>query len=326
MEYSNAITPDTTVFKMVEPEFEGKRIDQFLAAAFPGYSRSFFQKSIDAGHIHINGVPASKHSILVKNQDSVQVYFPAPAPLEKPRQAVEHLSVQVIFEHEHFIIINKPAGLIVHAPLSGFQGISLVDWLVSHFHDIAGVGSSDRPGIVHRLDKDTSGIMVIARTAYGMTQLGHMFKNRSIKKTYTAVVHGHTSSTGSIDFPIDRHRTEPHKMTHMYGSGRPSLTHYETKAHYPMASVITAFPVTGRTHQIRVHCSAIGHPIVGDSVYGPSSKLISRQALHASSLSFSFEGQDYHFVAPLAADIETLIETLSGQLPQQVNFLNLENQ
>jgi 23S rRNA pseudouridine1911/1915/1917 synthase len=321
METFNAIIPNTTLTRVVTLEDDGKRIDQYLASEFPGYSRSFFQKSIDSGLVLINGLPAGKHSILVKTNDTIQIHFPAPAPLEKPRHAVDHLGVQVIYEHEHFLIINKPAGLVVHAPQREYQGITLVDWLISHFHDIATVGSADRPGIVHRLDKDTSGIMIIARTPYGLAKIGDMFKNRLIKKTYLALVQGQTPDKGSIDYPIDRHRTEPHRMTHQYGSGRPSLTHFETLAHYGHdASLIRAFPVTGRTHQIRVHCAAIGHPILGDLVYHPSPSisrpLISRQALHASTLSFSFEDQEYHFLAPLPADFELAIETLNRQHPQ----------
>jgi 23S rRNA pseudouridine1911/1915/1917 synthase len=324
MEYSHAINPDTIVYKMVSPESDGKRIDQYLAQEFPGYSRSFFQKCIDNGHIHINGIAASKHSTPVKTQDQVQVHFPGPKQTITPAKVID-IGVQVIFEHEHFLIINKPAGLIVHAPHSTFEGISLVDWLICHFNDVSSVGPVDRPGIVHRLDKDTSGIMIIARTAYGMGKIGDMFKNRRIKKTYKALVLGHPLPEGSIDYPIDRRRAEPHKMTHLYGTGRPSLTHYRVDALLADAALITASPITGRTHQIRVHCAAIGHPIIGDATYGTSSKLIERQALHASTLAFSFEGQEYQFSASLPADFVAALEALAAQQLRQGNFLSPQN-
>ncbi len=284
------------------------RIDTFLAQYFTCYSRAFFQNLVEKNHIILNNKHVKKPSISVKTGDEITVHFPALPTLESKNISDKELGVKILFEHEHFLIISKPAGLVVHAPSTQSTEITLVDWLITNFKELKTVGSNDRPGIVHRLDKDTSGIMVIPRNNYALAQFGDMFKNRTIHKKYLALVAGHPEKAGSIDYRIDRHRTEPYKMTHLYGSGREALTHYKTVEYFKETALIEASPVTGRTHQIRVHCAAINHAVIGDQLYGKKSVLIDRQALHAAEISFNFENKNYIFTAELPTDMQKLIK------------------
>lgn len=290
------------------------RLDQFIVQQFPLYSRTFFQKLIDQDLVTLNG-KKTKASMAIKPHDAVAVTFP-PARLVIPTwsaQAAEILKkmeVKVVFKHEHFLIISKPAHVMVHKPNQDHTALTLVDWLLYHFSYIADVGQPERPGIVHRLDKDTSGLMVIPTTAYAHALFGNMFKDRAISKTYMAVVEGNPPAHVTIDFPIARDPFVPVKMAVNNTSGRAALTHITTEHAGATMAVIIAKPVTGRTHQIRVHCAASGFAIVGDTVYGKKSSLITRQALHAVSLSFTFEGKHYSFTDELSADIINLITSV----------------
>lgn len=300
------IEPKTTLTFTINAHQNGQRIDAVLPELIPGYSRNFFQKLIDAQHIRVNDIVIHKSSHIVKTNDIVSVYFPESPLVLKSKEGAHDLPVSIIFEHEQFLIINKPAGLVVHAPSDQSTELTLVDWLLSHYPDIAPVGAAERAGIVHRLDKNTSGIMVVPRTNYALTQFGNMFKDRQVHKTYLAIVEGCPPEEGHIDYPIDRHRTEPTKMTHLYGSGRDALTYYNKLKQFDSYALLELKPVTGRTHQIRVHCTAIGHPLVGDIVYGKASDLIARHALHAHKLEFTFDGTLYSFTAPLPEDLSRL--------------------
>jgi 23S rRNA pseudouridine1911/1915/1917 synthase len=188
---------------------------------------------------------------------------------------------------------------------------TLVDWLTSHFKEIETVGSIERPGIVHRLDKDSSGLLIIARTNYAHQIFTKLFKDRAIKKTYLALVEGHPEKSGTIDQPIGRHQTHRLRMT-TYGASssvptRHAITHYKVLEYFDNYSLVEFKPETGRTHQIRVHAAFLGHPLVGDTLYASSSPFIKRHALHASSLSFNFEDKLYEFNADLPHDFATLI-------------------
>jgi len=301
------IAPKTTINLTISPEYNGFRIDIVLPLLIPGYSRSFFQRLIESSHITLNGTPVKKHHQELKTGDTVAVYFPENPATQKDLKNVANLGVQVIFEHEQFLIINKPAGLVVHAPCERSMDITLVDWLVNTYPDIATVGPAGRAGIVHRLDKDTSGIMIIPRTAYSLSQFGTLFKDRKIQKTYHAIVEGHPPKSGHIDYPIDRDRTQPTRMSHLYGTGRDALTYYTLLEQFKNYALLELKPVTGRTHQIRVHCAAIGHPLVGDATYGKLSPLIDRHALHAESIAFTFDGISYSFNADYPADFSLFL-------------------
>lgn len=307
--HTNLVIPHSTISLSYVHE-KPQRIDRYLAAHFTHYSRNYFQKVIADGHIKVNGISITKTSLMLKKEDALTVYFPPLAPQESTQEVPANLGVKLVYQHNHFLIIAKPAGLMVHKASPASTAITLVDWLVHHFNEIKTVGQVDRPGIVHRLDKDTSGLMIVPRNPYAHAAFGELFKNRKIKKTYTAIVMGYPEQQGVVDYRIDRDRHKPHKMTHVYGSGREATTYFTTQKYLSDAAIIEASPVTGRTHQIRVHCAAIGHPIIGDPVYGKKSKLIERHALHASKLAFSFEGVEYSFEEPTPNDMIKLIEKL----------------
>lgn len=311
--------PPVLSCSMIVEAVEAQRLDRYVVAhsAEAGIvlSRTKVQELIDAGCMSVNDRIAMKASMLVKAGDHIALYEPVmPEVSGVNPQELEAVPVEVLAEHQHFIVLSKPAGLVVHKPSPDTEEISLVDWLVHRYPEIASVGSVDRPGIVHRLDKDTSGLLLVARTRYGLETLQKMFGAREIKKTYFALVTGHPQESGVIDYCITRNSVIPTQMTHTVGSGRPAITHFSVMKYYNQYALLEVKPLTGRTHQIRVHCAAIGHPIVGDAVYGTQSKLIKRQALHAAKLEFIFDGQSYTFSKNVPEDFAHALQVLDGEL------------
>lgn len=301
---------EPTVYNfVVAPTQTPLRIDRYITAQLPTHSRSFLQKLFEGGYIIINDKPITKASFLVQAGDALTITIPPAPPLGIPKPLGKDLGVKVVAKHPHFLIIDKPAGLMVHAPDTTNKEVTLVDWLLTFFRDLAQVGPAERPGIVHRLDKDTSGIMVIARNSYALATLGDMFKNRLVHKTYHALVKGHPPASGTITLAIGRNPTTKYKMTHFdnddaSSTARNAVTSYRVLEYFNDCALIEARPKTGRTHQIRVHCAALGHPILGDTTYGVTSPLIKRQALHAHALSFNFEGTEYSFSAEIPNDFQ----------------------
>ncbi len=299
----------------INSDQSGQRIDLFLAQYLPEYSRSYFKNLIEQGAISINGQAVTKSGYLLKLADQLVIKFPVLEHVQINEQ-VSALKVEVVFEHPDFLIINKPAGLVVHAPQHNYTGVTLVDWLLKYFHDIKTAGSQERPGIVHRLDLHTSGLMIIARNHQSHALFTDLFKNRQIQKTYLAIVFGHPPKSGIIDYHIVRHPTARQKMTHVLKSdlnqnwakkARASHTSYEVQQYFDRYSLVALKPVTGRTHQIRVHMTAIGHVLIGDTVYGDKTKLLGRQALHAHRLEFVYQGQSYSFESELPSDMHDLV-------------------
>jgi 23S rRNA pseudouridine1911/1915/1917 synthase len=188
---------------------------------------------------------------------------------------------------------------------------TLSDWLTLTFKELTTVGSPDRPGIVHRLDKDTTGLMIIPRNNSAHEEFSRMFKNRCITKIYTAVVMGKPKERDDITLPIARHPMNRNQMTHLIPTGRPAHTAYRVLQYLVDAALLEIQLFTGRTHQIRVHCAAIEHPVFGDPIYGHKSKIIARQALHASKINFEWKSQRYTFEAPLPQDMLDLIKQLT---------------
>ncbi len=312
----NGLIPPNSTFSFIVPEqHHRERLDKFLAQQFALYSRSFFQKVIEDGCVTVNNNAVTKSGASIAQGDTITVTFP---PQLKPDLATiaQHApGIDIVYENEHFFIINKPAGLIVHRPSTHSTQASLADWITHHHQEIKDVGYIDRPGIVHRLDKDTSGLLIIPRTNHAHAQFSHMFKQRMVHKTYRALVSGHPEPEGSIDLFVGRHQTQIVKMAAFRSQGsnstiREALTHYKVLEYLDNAALLEVKPVTGRTHQIRVHCAALGHPLLGDSVYGSASPLINRHALHAQSLEFTFDGQHFSFSRNPPEDFTHALEQL----------------
>ena len=316
-----AIPPNSTFSFQVPPDQEATRLDAYVAQQFPAYSRSFFKELIERELVSINKKTITKPGKFLKPADIVAIHFP-PTPEPQPATVSnEELGVEIIHEHEHFFVIHKPAGLLVHPPSPKNRVVSLIDWIHLNHKELTNVGYIDRPGIVHRLDKDTSGLLIIARTNYAHGIFSALFKNRSIHKTYLALVRGHPEKEGTIDLAIGRHpvhrtkmATYPSEQAQQSANIRSALTHYKVLEYFDDCSLVEIKLITGRTHQIRAHFSAIGHSLVGDQTYGKNSKLINRQALHARDLSFVFENKKFSFSKKLPDDLEKLVEKAKTKL------------
>lgn len=302
------------------PENQQKtRIDLFLHAQLPTYSRSFFNRAIEDGLVSCNNIMVTKAGHKIKPHDLIRIDFPSVKSISKEQIDAAHISVEIIYEHPHFIIINKPAGLLVHTAPSTKNEIALSDWIMHNIENIGHVGQIDRPGIVHRLDKLTSGLMIIARTNYGYQHFAELFHNRAIEKIYYAIVKGHPAKEGTINFAISRDPVERIKMKAFDPSilypehlkVRSAITHYTVERYYEDAALVKVSLETGRTHQIRVHFAAIGHPIIGDVVYGTKSPLINRQALHAQQLQFIFDNRPFTFQSDLPEDMQSVLKKLN---------------
>lgn len=282
-----------------------KRIDQFLLGMFPDFSRSYFQQLIEQNAVTVNAKKI-KNSYKLKSGDTIHIVFQATHTFDLTPEDAEF---DIIDQQSDFLIINKPAGLLVHNVESHEHEPSLVRALLYRFPEFVHFENIERPGIVHRLDKDTSGLMIVARNPIAQKKISEMFKNRTMKKTYLAVVAMHPNKEGIITDSIGRHPRLRHKMTAHAGlNQREAETRYEVREYFEDTSLVAAYPVTGRTHQIRVHMASIGHGLIGDIVYGSKSPLIKRQALHAHQLSFEYNGKQYSYTLNPPKDFQHLLE------------------
>lgn len=304
---------DTYAF-IVTLDKHQQRLDQFLHEMIPAYSRSHFQKLVQEGYVKINDAPLLKPGHRVKTGDRVECSVPlidvTQSAVTLDKTLLEGVDVSVVAQESDFLIINKPAGLVVHKPSHTSRQITLVDWLMTNYPTLQAVGEAERPGIVHRLDMQTSGLMIIPCTVEAHATFTLMFKERLIKKTYLALVEGHPTRHEVVDYRIMRHPTERTKMAPSRSQGRHATTTFNVIEYLKDAALIQAVPETGRTHQIRVHCATWGFPIIGDNVYGSRSKLITRQALHAAELTFEYGGKTYHFSAQMPEDMQHALEAL----------------
>jgi 23S rRNA pseudouridine1911/1915/1917 synthase len=286
-----------------------QRLDRYLAALGTWGSRSQVQRLIDGGQVRLDGQRAKAGTLLRRGQ--IIAVTPAPAALPAGVEA-EAIPLCVLYEDEWLLVINKPPGLVVH-PAPGHWRGTLVGALLHHWRGPRPGLDPLRPGIVHRLDKDTSGVLVIAKDAATLADLGAQFRSHRVAKQYVALVWGRLRrQRGTISAPIGRHPMHRKRMA-VRESGRAASTAYEVCDQLEGITMLRLFPKTGRTHQIRVHLAAIGHPIVGDAVYGThrtraSAALIRRQALHAERITFRHPhtGRDVSFLAPLADDLVAL--------------------
>jgi 23S rRNA pseudouridine1911/1915/1917 synthase len=241
--------------------------------------------------------------------ERLRVVVPAAVPAEP---LPESIPLTIIFEDEHLLVVDKPPGMPVH-PGPGHSGRTLVNALLAHCPDLPGIGGVQRPGIVHRLDKDTSGLIVVAKDERAHQGLTRQLSERRMHKTYLALVDGRLEpAEAMIDAPLGRDPNNRQRMMIRASGGRAAQTRYRVRARYRGCTYIEASPITGRTHQIRVHMASLGHPIVGDPVYGKPSPLVARQFLHAWRLGFNhpISGEELSFEAPLPADLAPALEAL----------------
>jgi 23S rRNA pseudouridine1911/1915/1917 synthase len=305
----------------VQPGEAPTRLDVWLGSRKPDLSRARWQELIKAGHVRVNGQVKKPHCELHAN-DVVETEIPPPEPTELVAQDIP---LNILFEDADILVLNKPAGLVVH-PAPGHSSGTLVNALLHHCKDLdgggtslAGIGGKQRPGIVHRLDKDTSGVLVIAKNDLAMTGLAAQFKAREVRKQYAALVWGQpVPERGTIKTLVGRNPHDRKKMSAKPASGRPAVTHYETIRKFPEASLLRVHIETGRTHQIRVHLAHIGHPVVGDTQYGRARKPVrpvpaARQMLHAEQLAFTHPrtGLPLEFRAPIPEDMTNLLRFLA---------------
>jgi 23S rRNA pseudouridine1911/1915/1917 synthase len=305
----------------VPDEASGLRLDRFLAGAGHGWSRSQVARWIEDGHVSRNGAACTKPAQLLAAGDTVAVSPPAASPSQLVAQAIP---LDVLHEDAHLIVINKPPSLVIH-PAAGNPDGTLVNALLAHCDDLSGVGGVERPGIVHRLDKDTSGVLVAAKTDLAHRALSLSFRWRTTDKRYLAVVYGvPRTEEGVVDAPIARHRTERKRMAVVPG-GRAARTVWWLRERFAGSALLECRLVTGRTHQVRVHMAHAGHALVGDPLYAgrqwraiPDEDIavrcrdFPRQALHAWRLTLTHpaSGQAMTFEAPLPADLEDLLAFL----------------
>ena len=296
---------------MTEPlsfriEKRAVRLDAYLAAAHPAVSRSRWKQLIEDGQIALNGEPVRKPNTALAAGDELRCTLPDPAPAGL---VAADIPLAILYEDADLIVLDKPAGLVVH-PAPGHAADTLVNALLHHGSDLQGIGGELRPGIVHRLDKDTSGVLVVAKNEQAVANLVAQFSSHTVEKEYLALVWGAPKKTsGTIELPIGRHPVHRKKMA-IVSKGRPAVTRYETVAAMPLASLLRVRIETGRTHQIRVHLAHLGHPVVGDAVYGrarhglPADLAIPRQMLHARRLKLAHprDGRPMEFIAPPPAD------------------------
>lgn len=265
----------------VNEEFHGLRLDAYLSKIYPDRSRSFFQNIIEEGSILVEGkIKKSKYK--VKKGEKISVKIPEPVELQVE---AENIPINIVYEDEDVIIVNKPKGMVVHPAPGNYTG-TLVNALLYHCNDLSGINGVIRPGIVHRIDKDTSGILVIAKNDLSHKKLAEQFAEHSMERTYYAIVEGMVKKdSGIIDKPIGRDPKTRIKMA-IVEDGRRAVTHYEVLERYKNNTLIKCNLETGRTHQIRVHMMSIGHPLVGDQVYGYKKQkfTLDGQALHAKTL------------------------------------------
>ncbi|MBY0578416.1 MAG: 23S rRNA pseudouridine(1911/1915/1917) synthase RluD [Burkholderiales bacterium] len=310
-------TPNSPALKginfVVPMQFAGLRLDQALAKLAPDYSRSRLQSWIRDEKVWLDGAACNIRQ-KVWGGESV-VIEAEPDPLETA-YAPQEIALNVLYEDAFLIVIDKPAGLVVHPGSGNWEG-TLLNALLHHAPELSAI---PRAGIVHRLDKETSGLLVVAKTLPSQTSLVRQLQGRSVKRQYLALVHGIVARGGTIDAPIGRHPTHRTKMA-VVGSGKPARTHYRVLESHCGCTLLECTLESGRTHQIRVHMQYIGHPIVGDPVYGNKPKqsensvllaAFPRQALHAKRLSFAHpeSGEFLEFESDLPEDLAALLEKL----------------
>ncbi|HEY9603549.1 MAG TPA: RluA family pseudouridine synthase [Allocoleopsis sp.] len=298
----------------LQVEEKGERIDRYLSQHLADFSRSRIQQLIEQGQVQVNGQVCISKKATVQPGDRIFLTIPAAKPLDLQPEAIP---LDILYEDDSLIILNKPADLVVH-PAAGHESGTLVNALLAHCPDLAGIGGVQRPGIVHRLDKDTTGAIAIAKTDLAHQHLQAQLKAKTARRQYLGVVYGSPSTdSGTIDQPIGRHPVDRKKMAvvPVEKGGRSAVTHWQVRERLGNYTLIHFQLETGRTHQIRVHSAYIGHPIVGDPIYSSGRSLgvnLPGQALHAWKLSLQHpvSGEWIEVTAPLPKTFSTLLDVL----------------
>lgn len=291
------------------------RLDRFLSQQLPEFSRTRVQGLIEDGFVRVNGLVVTKNGYKLTFGDRLEVRIPPPAPSSLVPEAIP---LEVVFQNADVVVINKPAGLVVH-PAAGHDRGTLVHALLYHIPDLEGIGGEERPGIVHRLDKETSGLMIVARNERAHRYLQDQFRLRRVEKTYLALVDGHPPTPiGRIEAPIGRDPAHRKRMAILPpGKGREAVSEYRVLETFPSHAFVEVRPLTGRTHQIRLHMAFLGCPIVGDTLYGRKKPTlpIERHFLHASRLKITLPGESQSrlFEAPLPPDLASILDTLRAR-------------
>jgi len=288
------------------------RLDKFLVTQFPDYSRSRLQGLISDGFVKVDGIPVAKSGWMVKLGNTVEVTLPPSHPSEL---IPEDIPLDVVFENKDLMVVNKPAGMVVH-PSAGHETGTLVHAALAHAPEMEGIGGEQRPGVVHRLDKETSGLILLAKNDRAHRWLQDQFRLRKVVKIYLALVDGHPPTpTGRIEAPIGRDPSHRKQMAIVPADkGRESETEYRTLESFPQYTLLEVHPLTGRTHQIRIHLAFVHCPIVGDTLYGHRhpTLAITRHFLHAARLTIRLPGESdaRTFSAPLPPELEQVLNSL----------------
>jgi 23S rRNA pseudouridine1911/1915/1917 synthase len=311
------VTTSSTRTLLVEPEHDGLRLDTFLTAVLPEHSRSQIQRLIRDGHVS-GPSAAPRPGAAVRAGQTYTVGIPEPAGAVPEPEA---LPIRIVFEDPDIVVLDKPAGMVVH-PAAGHDSGTLVNALLHHVKDLSGVGGERRPGIVHRLDRGTSGLMVVAKHDRAHHELSRQFQDREVEKEYVALVWGVVHAGRRIDAAIGRDPADRQKMSTRARRARSAVTRVTFARHFKGVTLVKVAIATGRTHQIRVHLSAIGHPIVGDPVYGGIRRRVpnglravmrlERPFLHAARLCFTHpsDGRRVEFDSPLPPDLESVLDDI----------------
>jgi 23S rRNA pseudouridine1911/1915/1917 synthase len=287
----------------------GQRLDKFLVEKLAGFSRSQLQNLIRDRKVTVNDIPVTKTGFFVEHDHQVAIHIPEPEPTEL---IPEDIPLDVVFENSDLIVINKPAGMVVH-PAAGHTTGTLVHAVLAHAPTMEGVHGEQRPGVVHRLDKDTSGLIMIAKHDRTHRWLQNQFRLRKVRKVYLALVDGHPPTpTGRIDAPIGRDSANRKRMAVVTSNkGRPSITEYSTLERFAQFTYLEVYPLTGRTHQIRIHLAFLGCPICGDTLYGQRHATLpmARFFLHAARLTVQLPGKtaERTFEAPLPPELNEVL-------------------
>lgn len=305
----------------VPGDSNGSRLDRFLVAVVGGVSRSQLQRLIKTGGVTVNGHPARANQTVHEGE---LITLDIPEPVDAA-PAPEPIDLPILYQDDDLVVVDKPAGMVVH-PAAGHGSGTLVNALLHHIDDLSGIGGERRPGIVHRLDRGTSGLMVVAKHDRSHEELSRQFHDREVEKEYVTLVWGEVQAGRRIDLPIGRDVTNRKKMSAKSRRSREAVTRIVSATHFGRALTLARVAIhTGRTHQIRVHLSAIGHPVVGDSLYGGVHRRVpgdlravgrlERPFLHAARLAFHHpaDGRRMEYVSPLPPDLQSVLDDLTEQ-------------